>query len=198
LNDLLFMNHILKPIHVKSLSGNVFKLLDDEWMLITAGTKAKFNSMTASWGTFGILWNKPVAIGFVRPQRYTYEFINKADYFTLSFYPQQYRDALNIFGTYSGRDIDKVDKSELHPIYTEKGNVYYEEAWLVFECRKLYSDDIKPESFIEHKLIGNIYPQKDFHRFFIGEIINCFASDHFLESKNPEKDPSDGENSVDF
>jgi flavin reductase (DIM6/NTAB) family NADH-FMN oxidoreductase RutF len=177
------MNTQLKPINVKALSGNVFKLLDDDWMLISAGTKDSFNSMTASWGTFGILWNKPVIVAFVRPQRYTFEFMNKNECFTLSFLGENYREALKVFGSYSGRNTDKVLKSGLNPVLTDKGNVTYKEASLVFECRKLYCDDIKPGSFIDQSLIQHIYPQSDFHRFYIGEVLNCMASEQFIVDK---------------
>lgn len=191
------MNTQLKPINVKALSSNVFKLLDDDWMIMTAGTKDSFNSMTASWGTFGILWNKPVIIGFVRPQRYTFEFMNNNEFFTLSFLGEKYREALNIFGSYSGRDTNKVEKSGLNPVITDKGNVTYKESSLVFECKKLYYDDIKPGSFIDQSLIQNIYPKGDFHRFFIGEILNCMASEQFIIEKGLHHSSLD-DNSPDF
>ncbi len=178
------MESILKPVNVKSLKDNVFKLLDNDWMLVTAGNKESFNTMTASWGTFGILWNKPIAIGFIRPHRYTFEFINKADYFTLAFFSEQYREALNYIGSHSGRTTDKIGQTGLSPLSTERGNIYYAEARLVMECKKLYSDDLKAENFMISTLVKDIYPSKDFHRFFIGEIISCLSSESLL----PEKD----------
>ena len=178
------MESILKRVHVKSLKDNAFKLLDNDWMLITAGNKESFNTMTASWGTLGTLWNKPIAICFIRPQRYTFEFINKADYFTLTFFSEKHRDALNYIGSHSGRTTDKISHTGLTPVYTEHGNIYFSEARLVMECKKLYSDDIKAENFMISSLIKDIYPSMDFHRFFIGEIINCLSSEAIRTEKD--------------
>ncbi len=161
-------------IDIKNLTGNVFQMFDDEWMLITAGTKESFNMMTASWGTFGILWNKPVAIVFIRPQRHTLSFVNKNNQFTMSFFPGKYRHILNYCGQHSGRSVDKVKETGLIPMFTPSGSISFEQARLIVECRKIYSDDIKAEKFIDKDIINTIYPTKDFHRMFIGEIIHCF------------------------
>lgn len=166
----------LTRIHIKHLSDNVFKLLDDDWMLVTAGSADSYNTMTASWGCFGILWNKPIAICFIRPQRYTLEFVNRADTFTLSFYPEEYRNALNFCGSHSGRKTDKVEHMGLKPVFTETGSVYFSQARIVLECKKLYADGLNPANFIKPRLVNEIYPQNDFHHFFIGEIMNCLVS----------------------
>ena len=192
------MKAILRPINVKMLNANMFHLLDDKWMLLTSGTQKKFNTMTASWGTFGILWNKPVAIGFVRPQRYTFDFINTNDIFTISFFPDEHKSALDYCGSHSGRDTDKITNAGLTPMFTEKGGIYFSQAHLVFECKKLYSDDLKSENFFNKKLIENIYPGADFHRFFIGEISNCYASEAFIPEKGTNFAASKEENTTDF
>jgi flavin reductase (DIM6/NTAB) family NADH-FMN oxidoreductase RutF len=173
----------LTKIKVKSLTDNIFKLLDDDWMLITAGNSNSFNTMTASWGTFGMLWNKPIAISFIRPQRYTIEFVNLSDFFTLSFFPEGHKDILNFCGNHTGRNTDKIKETGLTPVSTEHGNIYFSQARLVLECRKLYSDNIKPENFVKSNFIKEIYPKNDFHQLFIGEIINCFSSDVILKEK---------------
>jgi flavin reductase (DIM6/NTAB) family NADH-FMN oxidoreductase RutF len=177
------MESILKPISVKTLKDNVFKLLDNDWMLITAGNKESFNTMTASWGTFGILWNKPIAIGFIRPHRFTFEFVNKAEYFTLTFFTEQHRETLNYIGSHTGRTSDKIKDTGLHILTTEHGSIYYSEARLVMECKKLYVDDLKEENFVINSLVKDIYPSKDFHRFFIGEIVNCLCTDSLISEK---------------
>lgn len=177
------MDKILKPVNVKLLTGNFFRMLDNDWMLITAGTKDKFNTMTASWGTFGILWNKPIAIVFVRPQRYTYEFINSNEYFTVSFFSEQYREALEFCGAHSGRHKDKVMQTGLTPVFTNKGSIYFNQASLVFECKKLYTDSLKASNFIDKELIDNIYPSGDFHGVFMGEITNCLSVENYLMDK---------------
>jgi flavin reductase (DIM6/NTAB) family NADH-FMN oxidoreductase RutF len=192
------MKEILKPINVKQLTDNFFRKLDDDWMLVTAGDKDSFNTMTASWGTFGILWNKPVSIAFIRPSRYTFEFINKHDYYTLSFFSEEHRDALDFCGNHSGRNTDKIQKTGLTPVYTEKGNVYFAQARLMIECKKLYSDDIKASSFLDKGLIEKIYPNADFHRFFIGDIVNCLASKEYFVEKGINFAKSEDDNSVDF
>jgi flavin reductase (DIM6/NTAB) family NADH-FMN oxidoreductase RutF len=188
----------LKPINIKALKGNLFSMLDDDWMLITAGNKDKFNTMTASWGTFGILWNKPIAICFIRPQRYTIEFVNNNEFFTLSFFPKEHRKILEFCGAHSGKDIDKITQTGLIPLTTEKGNIYFSQASLVLECKKLYTDDLKAEKFIDKNLIKSIYPGSDFHRFFIGEITNCLVSEHLIEEKGLHFDSSNEDNNINF
>ncbi len=166
-----------KTIKATDVTDNVFKLLDKDWMLITAGTLEDYNTMTASWGHMGIMWNLPVAIGWIRPQRYTFEFAEKYSHFTLSFFTEEYRKALQFCGSHSGRDFDKAAETGLTPAVTEKGNVFFREARLVMECRKLYSDDLKPENFIAPEVAAKHYPGKDFHRFYMGEIVKSFARD---------------------
>ena len=157
-------------IHPESLSDNVFKLLDKDWMLVTAGTLEHYNTMTASWGHMGIIWNLPVAIAWIRPQRYTFEFADKYSHFTLSFFTKKYRKALQFCGSHSGRDYDKAAETGLTPVGTVSGNVFFEEARLVMECRKLYADDLKEGNFVVPEIARKHYPAKDFHRFFMGEI----------------------------
>jgi flavin reductase (DIM6/NTAB) family NADH-FMN oxidoreductase RutF len=164
---------IEKP--VKDLNENVFKAIGDDWMLITAGSRDDFNTMTASWGTLGILWHLPIAICFVRPQRHTFGFTEKSDHYTLSFLEEGNRDILQFCGTRSGRDTDKIGETGLVPLETMQGNIYFEQCRLVIECKKLYSDRIKEDQFIISNLIGKNYPKKDFHKFYIGEIISCLV-----------------------
>ncbi|HSG68380.1 MAG TPA: flavin reductase, partial [Bacteroidales bacterium] len=143
-----------------------------DWMLVTAGTKDDFNTMTAAWGGLGFLWNKPLAIIFIRPQRYTYGFVEKYDTFSLSFFGGKEKKALNICGTKSGRDIDKMKETGLIPLVSKTGNVYYEQAELVIDCKKVYYDDIDPSFFLEPSIARN-YPKKDYHRMYFGFITNC-------------------------
>jgi flavin reductase (DIM6/NTAB) family NADH-FMN oxidoreductase RutF len=170
------MTTLFKTISPESLNDNFFSRIGHDWMLITAGTLSGFNTMTASWGSLGILWNKPVAICFIRPHRYTYQFTEKHNYFTLSFLDEKYRDILNFCGSHSGKDTNKVARTGLIPVELGAESISFEQARLVFECRKLYSDFIKPENFLEGDIIARNYPIKDFHRFYIGEIINCYSS----------------------
>ncbi|MBN2347651.1 MAG: flavin reductase [Bacteroidales bacterium] len=156
------------------ISDNIFQLIGNDWMLITAGTPESFNTMTASWGTMGVLWNKKVAIIFIRPQRYTHKFVERNDNFTLSFFEDKFRNILQICGAKSGRDIDKIKATGLIPVITDNGNIAYKQSRLVFECKKIYANDLNPESFVYKTIIDKNYPDNDFHRMYIGEIINCY------------------------
>lgn len=94
-------------------------------MLVTAGNAEKFNMMTASWGGLGFLWNRPVAFVFIRPQRYTFDFVERNEGFTLSFFGEEYRKVLQLCGTKSGREIDKVAETKLTPLQLHR------EIWLL-------------------------------------------------------------------
>ena len=85
---------------------DVIKAIGKEWMLVTAGTPDKFNTMTASWGGVGYLWNKAVAFVFIRPERYTHEFVENNERLTLAFLGNENREILNFCGTKSGRDCN--------------------------------------------------------------------------------------------
>jgi flavin reductase (DIM6/NTAB) family NADH-FMN oxidoreductase RutF len=169
------MTNKMKVIDPREIKDNMFKLIADDWMLITAGDIASFNTMTASWGAFGELWHKKVCFCFVRPVRYTYEFMERAQRFTLSFYDESYRDALSFCGKVSGRDVNKVKQTGLTPVQTESGVVYFGESRLVFECKKIYTADITPERFLSSD-IHECYPKKDYHRMYVGEIVNCLVT----------------------
>ena len=139
-------------------------------MLITAGNIDKYNMMTASWGGFGILWDMEVCFCFIRPTRYTYNFMEKETYFTICFFDEEHRDVLDFCGTKSGRDINKMSYDKLTPYTGSMGNVYFTEARMIIECRKIYFQDIDPGNFLKPG-IGKNYPIKDYHRLYIGEII---------------------------
>ncbi|MBQ6830230.1 MAG: flavin reductase family protein [Clostridia bacterium] len=156
----------------EELTDNPFSMIGNEWMLITAGTPEHCNTMTASWGGVGVLWNKPVAIAYVRPTRYTYGFMETADRFTLSILPERYREALRVCGTMSGRDGDKFAAAGL-TVYEMNGIAAVEEARLVLVCRKLYAQDMRPDCFVDDTLLSH-YKANDFHRQYVGEIEAVF------------------------
>ena len=157
----------------ENLNDNVFKLIGKDWMLITAGTSGSYNTMTASWGAAGVLWNKNVCFCFIRPGRYTRSFMDSNSIFTLSFFNEEYRGALNICGTLSGKDTDKAKKAGITPANSPSGSVYFSEARLMIECRKIYYQDLDPANFLDVGISGN-YPKKDYHRMYAGEIIGCY------------------------
>ncbi len=153
------------------ITDNMFKAIGKDWMLVAAGDREKMNMLTASWGGAGILWGKPVTFCFIRPTRYTLGFMERGGYYTLSFFEEGYREALNLCGTKSGRDIDKVEATGLTPVYAPCGVPYFQEARLVLVCRKLYEDELKHECFLDQELDDSVYPQRDYHKVFVGEII---------------------------
>ena len=167
---------MFKEISIYRIEENVVDLIGKQWMLITAGNKDAYNTMTAAWGGFGFLWNVPVTYIFIRPQRFTFEFTENNDDFTLSFFEKKYKNILSYCGTHSGRDIDKAKEMGLIVKETEAGNIYFEQAKLVVECNKLYSDDLKPENF-KDRLINRNYPNKDYHRMYIGKVKKCWIKD---------------------
>jgi len=144
----------MEKLSVDQLNDNVFSSIGKEWMLVTAGDKERFNMMTASWGCLGWLWNKPVAVVFIRPERFTHGFIESQERLTLSFLGngKEARRIYNVCGSKSGRDIDKAETTGLKPIATERGGITYEQARLTLVCRKLYKDSIKRSSFIDKSL----------------------------------------------
>ena len=151
------------------------KLIGKDWMLLSAGNLSEgYNTMTASWGCMGVLWNKPVSIAYIRPQRFTYLFAEANEYMTMCFFDEDKRDALRFCGSHSGRDCDKAKECGLTPITLAEGNVVaFEEARLILVCRKLYASDIKEECFLDKSLLSN-YSQKDYHRQYICEIVKAY------------------------
>ena len=160
-----------ETIKPEEMTDNPFQLIGTEWMLITAGTKDSFNTMTAAWGGLGVLWGKSICFCVIRPTRYTYEFMEQSDLYTLSFLGKQYRHILTYCGSNSGRDTNKVAETGLTSI-SDDGSVYFAEARLVLSCRKIYFQDILPDHFLDPK-IDEFYPLKDYHRMYVGEILKC-------------------------
>lgn len=164
-----------KEINIRELKDNFVKMISNDWALLTAGKNDDFNTMTVSWGGIGELWNKDVCFVFVRPQRYTYEFMEKNDYFSLSFFGGEYKKELGICGSKSGRDIDKM--AETGFIHVDLGeSVGYEQAKLNVVLKKLAYQDMKPDGFIDDSIMNN-YANNDFHRVYVGEIVKVVLND---------------------
>lgn len=163
-----------KRISADRIPGNIIKQLSESWSLITAGDNNQFNMMTASWGGLGFLYNKPVSFCFINPTRYTYQLMEKGDYYTISFYTETYREALNYCGSSSGRDAGKVSGSGLTPITTPSGSKAFSEAWMIIECRKLVSQPVSYEGMNDEELKQN-WKGKETHKMYIGEILNVWV-----------------------
>ena len=158
-----------KEIKVEELQLNPFTKIGQEWMLITAGDEQKHNTMTAAWGGMGFLWRKNVVTAYIRPQRYTKEFVDNNELFTLTFFDEKYKDALTLLGRKSGRDCDKEAEAGLTPYYTD-GTTAFEEADLILVCRKQYHQELRPECFDVQETDKACYPEKDYHTMYIAEI----------------------------
>ena len=158
----------------KKLDFNPFSAIGDKWMLVTAGDSNKANTMTASWGGAGVLWNKNVVTCYVRPQRYTREFIDASECFSVSFLPEQYRKQLVYCGRVSGRDEDKMTGAGL-TVCHEKEAPYFAEAETVLICRKIYVGELKPEGIVYPADDAANYPEKDYHIVYIGEITEALT-----------------------
>lgn len=164
-----------KEIDVKELEMKPFKMIGQEWLLITAGDETGYNTMTASWGNLGIMWNKNIATVYIRPQRYTKQFVDSNDLFTISFYDSDMKDALRLCGTKSGRDCDKVKEAGLEPVF-EDSTTYFKQAKLVLVCKKLYCDVIRPDKFVGDDG-ERWYPEKDYHYIYMAEVVKALKSE---------------------
>jgi len=170
------------PIPIEQLSVQPYTLLDTRWLLLAAGDfpSGQFNVMTISWGSLGVMWDRPVAQVVIRPHRYTFEFMEKFPAFTLSAFPPAYRSALDLLGTQSGRDGDKLSDAKLTPrAAAQVAAPSFAEAELVLECRKLYWQDMDPAHFIDPD-IARHYPRRDYHRIYYGEIVAASGTPAYL------------------
>ena len=148
---------------------NIFEQYDKKWALLTAGDKEKFNTMTISWGGLGTLWNKPVATVYVRTSRYTHDFMDNNEYFTVSFFPEECKKVLGVLGSKSGRDMDKIHESGLTP-KTVDGSVTFEEAEVTLLCRKLMKQPLEPAN-MNADIAEQFYGKEAMHDMYVGEVV---------------------------
>ena len=165
-----------RSIRPEELDDNPFRLIGHDWMLVTAANPGDglkggvdYNTMTASWGGVGVLWNKPVAFVFIRPQRHTFGFTEANGRMTLSFFGEEYRQALNFCGSKSGREYDKAAECGLTPVSDtdDRGRaVWFDEARIILKVRKLYADPLRAGAFLDPGARG-MYPADDFHTVYV-------------------------------
>lgn len=165
----IIMNNF-KEISPDQFRKNPFQLIGKEWMLITAGDKYKTNTMTASWGGLGVMYGKNVAYTVIRPQRYTKEFVDKEETFSLSFLDKKYKKMMSYLGSVSGRSEDKITKSGLTIDWSDE-TPYFNEADHVLICKKLFKQTLDGGSLLNPKLDSTWYTNKDYHTLYISEII---------------------------
>lgn len=166
----------LTKVDIKDVNFNPFTAIGKQWMLVSAGNETGWNTMTANWGGVGIMWMKPTATTYIRHSRFTKEFIDKNEYFTLTFLKDGHRDALNVLGSKSGRDMDKMGESGLTPIMLE-GQPTFEEAELVLICKKKSKTEIFPEDILESEILDKWYADKDYHTMYLGEIVAAYEGE---------------------
>ncbi len=154
---------------------DILSVFDRQWALLTAGNEEKFNTMTVSWGGLGTIWNKPAATVYVRTSRYTHEFLDQNEYFTLSFYPEEYRKILGVLGSKSGREMDKMKDSGLTPVKTGE-SVSFEEAQVTLLCRKLFTQRLELSN-IPGQIVKDMYSTDAPHDMYIGEIVEILRRD---------------------
>jgi flavin reductase (DIM6/NTAB) family NADH-FMN oxidoreductase RutF len=162
-----------QDIPIENLMLQSTSLWSKRWLLLASGDFAagQFNAMTVAWGSLGYLWEKPFAQVFVRPSRFTYQFLEKYDTFTLSAFPTTFKPALDLLGTKSGRDGDKITASGLTPQAAVKViSPAFVEAELVMECQKMYWQDLDKNNILNRGIHRN-YPHEDYHRIYFGEIL---------------------------
>lgn len=165
-----------KEVKVEELTMNPFTTIGKEWFLITAGNEEKCNTMTASWGAMGELWGKHVVTAYIRPQRYTKEFVDREGIFTISVFGEEYRKALTYCGKVSGREEDKMKTAGISPYFVD-GTAGIEQANMIMVCKTLYHDTIKPECFDVDENDEKWYPQKDYHTMYIAEVLKVLVKE---------------------
>lgn len=152
------------------LNVSAFGIFDRKWALVTAGNENDFNTMTVSWGGLGTLWEKPVATVYIKPVRYTHDFMEKNGYFTVSFFPEEYRKDLGILGSRSGRDGDKIALTSLTPVKAGE-SMGFKEAEITLLCRKIYSVDL-PQANMPEDVVEKYYKTEEPHTMYVGEVID--------------------------
>lgn len=167
-------------MEIRQVVQNVHTLLQERWAVISAGSLKDFNCMTIAWGTIGVLWVKPIITVYIKPSRHTYGYIEKNEYFGISFFEEQYKPDLIVLGTKSGRNCNKIAGTKLTPRETNN-IVTYDEAKITFVCRKIYAQDIEVNK-VPEEVRQKYYEVEVPHRMYIGEIVGDIENDMLNKS----------------
>ena len=116
----------------------------------------------------------PTATCYIRPQRYTKEFVDREDYFTLAFFGEEYKKALSLCGSKSGREVDKVKECGFTVETAQCGAPYFQEAELVLVCKKRFAQEMDPNC-IPEEIKEKWYPEQDYHTMYLGEIVEVLT-----------------------
>ena len=157
---------------MEELEMKVFEAFAKDWALVTAGSMEHFNTMTIGWGAMGTLWGKSAVTVYVKPVRYTHEFLDANEYFTVCFFPADCKKDLSLLGSRSGRDGDKVAETALTPVAVE-GSVGFAQASLTLLCKKIYRQDMDTAAMPEDVVKRN-YEVEAPHTMYIGEVVKVF------------------------
>ena len=181
---------MFKEIELDDLKINPMTMFGKEWCLITAGNQDNgYNGMTIAWGHIGAIWDRktekgkqiiPTACVYIRPQRYTKQFFEREELFTISAFDSQYKRALGYMGSHSGRDENKIENAHLTPLFID-GTTAYQEAKMIFVCKKIYKSPLLEAGFISKDIVEENYPQRDFHDMYIGEILKVYVKENDKE-----------------
>ncbi len=173
----------MKEIKIEELSINPMNMFGKDWALVTAGNQADgYNGMTIAWGHMGCIFDRhtnhgkkmiPTINVYIRPQRYTKQFIDHEELFTVSFFDSNYKRALGYMGSHSGQNEDKIEKAGLTPLFIDD-TTSYQEARMVFVCKKIYHSRLLEEGFESQEIIDQNYPKKDYHEMYMGEILKAY------------------------
>lgn len=164
----------MKKVDISTLDLNPFAAIGKDWALVTAGNAGSYNTMTVSWGGMGVIWGKNVFTAVIRPQRYTFEFIEREEYFTVSFFGGEQREALSFCGSHSGRDYDKAKETGLTPVEVD-GTVGFSEAKLTLVCKKLYRHQLEKKDFLDNS--NDKWYDNDYHYAYVGEICAAYVKE---------------------
>ena len=168
------MQHVHQPCPIELLEMDPFKKISQDWMAISAGNEEKANTMTASWGGFGTIWDRSVCFIFVRESRYTKEFLDRERGFSLTFFEKRDKQILKYFGSVSGRDEDKLKNAKMHFSYF-KGVPYINEGNVILICRKLAKVPMEKDTILVPLIDQMFYEKGDYHTMYIGELTQVMA-----------------------
>ncbi len=163
-----------RKIDYTEFNIDIFQAIGKQSFLLASGTINHHNCMTVGWAGLGYLWRRPMAFVYVRPQRYTFQLMAQYNYFSMNFFSDNYNNILQLCGTKSGRDIDKMHLPGITPEDYQQQTIYYKEAQIVLICKKIYYQDLNPENLVE-KSVLSLYPLNDFHRIYYGEVTSILT-----------------------
>lgn len=164
----------LQPVDLKTLTPEVFQVFGTQNALLTAGDRGDCNTMTIGWCQLGRLWNLPVCTVYVRPERYTYQFMESHDYFTVSVLPASEKKTLAFCGTQSGRLVDKIRECGLTVRYGAGDAPFFEEAEWVLVCKKLFVQDMTPSCVVDERIFQSYGAKGGWHRIYTGEVVEAY------------------------